>query len=455
MSSENVIRALGLSKAYLIYAQPRDRLKQMLFGRFKTYFKPYWALRDVSLEIARGETVGVIGRNGSGKSTFLQMICGTVLPTAGSVVSVGRVAALLELGSGFNPEFTGRENVLLSATILGLERRVINDRLDDIIAFAGVGDFIDQPVKLYSSGMYARLAFAVAAHVDADILILDEILAVGDAAFVQKCMRFIHRFKQNGTLLFVSHDAQSVTTLCDRVVWLDRGSVRMEGPAKDVCAEYARALQLEGDDSDSLRFGGRRQRPPMPRRVHDPRADLLRASNLRNDIELFDFNPNAAWLGQRGASIISVTLTSAATGNVNCLEGGEEVELEIEAELNKDLQHPIIGFHVLNKLGQMVFGDNTYLVYRTSKVSMAAGSRLSGRFRFQMPYLPTGDYAVSVAIATGTQEDYVPQHWVDDALFFRVNSSHVSRGLCGIPMMDVTLVKDGARVPAQSPLSPL
>jgi lipopolysaccharide transport system ATP-binding protein len=150
-----------------------------------------------------------------------------------------------------------------------------------------------------------------------------------------------------------------------------------------------------------------------------------------------------------------VTLTSAATGSVNCLEGGEEVELEIEAELNKDLQHPIIGFHVLNKLGQMVFGDNTYLVYRTSKVSMAAGSRLSGRFRFQMPYLPTGDYAVSVAIATGTQEDYVPQHWVDDALFFRVNSSHVSRGLCGIPMMDVTLVKDGARVPAQSPLSPL
>lgn len=206
MSSEIAIKAQGLGKSYLIYAKPQDRLKQMIL-RWRKYYQEYWAVQNVDLTIRRGEAVGIIGRNGSGKSTLLQMIAGTLQPNSGGLSVEGRVAPLLELGAGFNPEFTGRENVRLAAAILGLTASEIHERQDAIIDFAGIGDFVDQPVKTYSSGMFARLAFAVAAHVDADILIIDEILAVGDAAFTQKCMRFIRQFKEKGTLLFVSHDA--------------------------------------------------------------------------------------------------------------------------------------------------------------------------------------------------------------------------------------------------------
>ena len=197
MSSNDIaIRVKGLSKCYGIYASPRERLKQFILPRLqrlvgqapKQYFHEFWALKDVSFEIKKGETVGIIGRNGSGKSTLLQMICGTLHPTSGSIQTNGRIAALLELGSGFNPEFTGRENVYMNASVLGLSNEEINERFNDIVTFADIGDFIDQPVKTYSSGMMVRLAFAVIAHVDADILVIDEALAVGDAFFVQKCI---------------------------------------------------------------------------------------------------------------------------------------------------------------------------------------------------------------------------------------------------------------------------
>src|SRR5262245_6270990 len=228
MSSELVIGAHGVGKAYNIYRRPEDRLKQMFFRR-RRYYEEYWALRDVSLDVRRGETLGIVGRNGSGKSTFLQIACGTLEPTSGHIETRGRIAALLELGAGFNPEFTGRENVYLSASILGLTPAQVYERYPAIVDFAGIGDFLEQPIKTYSSGMQARLAFAVAAHVDADILIVDEVLAVGDAAFAQKCMRFIRRFKDRGTLLFVSHDVSAVVGLCDRAVWLDGGMVRDVG----------------------------------------------------------------------------------------------------------------------------------------------------------------------------------------------------------------------------------
>ncbi len=206
MSSEVVIYAKDLGKVYQIYRKPIDRLKQMLFRGRRKFYDEYWALRGVDLEIRRGETIGIVGRNGSGKSTLLQMICGTLAPSQGELAVSGRIAALLELGAGFNPEFTGRENVFLAASVLGLTEQQIVGRFESIAEFAGIGDFIDQPVKIYSSGMYARLAFAVAAHVDADILIIDEILAVGDVAFTQKCMRFIRAFQERGTIFFVSHD---------------------------------------------------------------------------------------------------------------------------------------------------------------------------------------------------------------------------------------------------------
>jgi ABC-type polysaccharide/polyol phosphate transport system ATPase subunit len=244
MSSELVIGARGLSKAYAIYDRPQDRLKQMLWRNRRRFYREFWALRDVDLDVYRGETMGVIGRNGSGKSTLLQLICGTLTPSAGSVKVNGRIAALLELGAGFNPEFTGRENVFVNGSVLGLSDEEIRDRFDRIEAFADIGPFIDQPVKQYSSGMYARLAFAVAIHVDPDILIVDEILAVGDAAFQRKCMERFYEIRDRGcTILFVSHEAYQVKTLCERAIYLKEGQPVMYGPADDVVDRYTEDLE--------------------------------------------------------------------------------------------------------------------------------------------------------------------------------------------------------------------
>ena len=254
MSSNDVaIRVSNISKCYQIYDTPRDRLKQFVMPRLmrvvgkphKQYFREFWALKDVSFEIKKGETIGIIGCNGSGKSTLLQIICGTLTPTNGGVETRGRIAALLELGSGFNPEFTGRENVYMNASVLGLSNEEIDTRFDDIVAFSGVGEFIAQPVKTYSSGMYVRLAFSIIAHVDADILVVDEALSVGDAVFTQKCMRFIRSFQEYGTLIFVSHDTSSVQNLCESSLWLDHGKVKQAGSSKSVVEAYLKwGIQL-------------------------------------------------------------------------------------------------------------------------------------------------------------------------------------------------------------------
>src|SRR5450759_1720920 len=235
------IRVSNLSKCYQIYNAPRDRLKQFVVPRLqrmagqtpRQYFREFWALKDISFEIKKGETVGIIGRNGSGKSTLLQLICGTLSPTGGSVATNGRIAALLELGSGFNPEFTGRENVYMNAAVLGLSKEEVDQRFDAIAAFADIGYFIEQPVKAYSSGMMVRLAFAVIAHVNADILVIDEALSVGDAIFTQKCARFLRAFREKGTLLLVSHDTSSVINLCQSAIWLDQGATRMQSTAQE------------------------------------------------------------------------------------------------------------------------------------------------------------------------------------------------------------------------------
>ena len=248
------IRVLHMSKCYYMYAQPGDRLKQAfaslatkLFGLQTTpYFREFWSLKDVSFEVKKGETLGIIGRNGAGKSTLLQILCGTLTPTSGTVQTFGRVAALLELGAGFNPEFTGRENIVMNASVLGLTDAEIKDRLEDIIAFADIGPFIDQPVKTYSSGMYVRLAFSIATSVDPDILVIDEALSVGDGSFARKSFDRIIALRDAGkTILFCSHSLYQVEAICDRVVWLDSGQVQVMGePAKAIVAYNAMLSKL-------------------------------------------------------------------------------------------------------------------------------------------------------------------------------------------------------------------
>lgn len=243
MYSEPVIYVENLSKCYEVYDKPHKRLLQMMFRGKRKYFSEFWALKSASFEVHGGETVGIIGSNGSGKSTLLQMLCGTLNPTSGEINVRGRVAALLELGAGFNPEFTGKENVYLNAAILGLSLEEIDDAYADIEAFAEIGEFINQPVKTYSSGMYVRLAFSVAVHTKPSILVVDEALSVGDARFQAKCLDRIKQMKDSGvSILFVSHDVAAVRTLCDRALWLDKGSVRAIGDVFPVTAQYTEFL---------------------------------------------------------------------------------------------------------------------------------------------------------------------------------------------------------------------
>ena len=247
MSSEIAIKVENLSKCYQLYNTPRDRLKQFamprlrrLFGKTpRQYFQEYWALKNISFEVKKGETFGIIGRNGAGKSTLLQLLCGTLTPSDGTVEINGRVAALLELGAGFNPEFTGQENVYLNASVLGLRKEEVDLRLDSILAFADIGEFINQPVKTYSSGMFVRLAFAIAIHVEPSILIVDEALSVGDIAFQNKCVLKIRELREKGTtLLFVTHDLSILQLICDRVAWLRGGEIVMTGDPVKVSQEY-------------------------------------------------------------------------------------------------------------------------------------------------------------------------------------------------------------------------
>lgn len=244
MSPDPVIQARGLGKAYKIYKRPIDRLKQMLWRGRRHFYEEFWALRGVDFDVYRGETVGIVGRNGAGKSTLLQLVCGTVAPSQGDLAVNGRVAALLELGSGFNPEFTGRENVFINAAVLGVPQSEIKRRFADIEAFADIGEFIDQPVRTYSSGMHARLAFSVAIHTDPEILIVDEILAVGDAAFQRKCIERFYQIRDAGcTILFVSHDPYLVKTICQRALYLANGRHVAYGPASEVVDRYVVDLE--------------------------------------------------------------------------------------------------------------------------------------------------------------------------------------------------------------------
>lgn len=439
MSSEVVIRAEKLSKAYSIYRNPSDRLKQFIFGRWKSFCDNYWALQDVTIEIYRGETVGIIGRNGSGKSTLLQLVYGTLTPTSGTREIRGRVAALLELGAGFNPEFTGRENIFLAASILGLSTDEIEARLSTIIEFAGLGDFIDQPVKVYSSGMYARLAFAVAAHVDADVLIIDEILAVGDAAFTQKCMRFIRTFKERGTIIFVSHDTAAVVNLCDRCVWLDAGKLRRVGRTREVCEEYLAALAGETENGDSFKIGGVRKPPPPVTPTSDARQEILKESALNNQMEVFDFDPNAPWFGTKEATIRAVSLCNPNGERLSSIKGAEEIVLKVDVDAHRELLRPIVGFYIKDRLGQRVFGDNTFITYQHTVNAVSNGSTFTASFRFTMPFLPSGDYSISCALAEGSDNEHLQLHWIEDALFFKVLSSHIVHGLIGVPMHDILI----------------
>lgn len=449
MSSDDIaIRVQCLGKRYEIYETPRDRLKQFVLPRMwrcmgkqpKQYFREFWALKDVSFEIRKGETVGIIGRNGSGKSTLLQMICGTLNPTNGGIQTNGRIAALLELGSGFNPEFTGRENVYMNAAVLGLSREEINARFDDIVAFADIGQFIDQPTKTYSSGMAVRLAFAVIAHVDADILVIDEALSVGDAFFKQKCMRFLRNFMEKGTVLFVSHDTGAVVSFCQRAIWLNQGILKYQGTPKDATQMYLAELYESQQGESAVMSNANNNADELPdKQLRDMRLDFINATNYRNDIELFSFVPDAASFGKGGGNITSVQLLDETSKPLAWVVGGEKVKLVITCIANTNMNSPIIGFYMNDRLGQSLFGDNTCNFSKQAPLIVSPGEKFDAEFEFRMPILPKGDYSITVALAEGTQQEHIQHHWIHDALLLKSHSSSVCTGLIGVPMNNIRL----------------
>lgn len=434
MSCDYSIEINSVSKVYDVYEQPIDRLKQMFLGSFGTFKTEFTAVDNISFNIKKGEVVGILGRNGSGKSTLLQMICSTLSPSAGKCKVHGRVAALLELGSGFNPDFTGKENVYLNATLLGLSRKEIDDKYESIIEFSGVPlEFISQPIRNYSSGMVVRLAFSVIVHVDADVLVIDEALSVGDAYFVQKCMRFLRRFMENGTIIFVSHDTSAILSLCNRAILLDSGRLVLDDSPKKVVETYL--AQLYGNvNEDTVK----KSKTVQDVDYIDQRMKFINSSNLRNDIDISVFNDSSSGFGVGGVEIINVKVLDDNGQPLSWLVGGELVSICVECETSIPLDRPIVGFQLKDKLGQVIIGDNSFIEFMNKSLCFSSGDKFDVRFTFRFPTLPAGEYSLGVAVANGSQDNHIQHQWLHDALILSVTHSSVAHGLVGIPMKSIT-----------------
>ena len=445
MSCENAVEIRNLTKRYEIYKYPCHRLFQTLFMGHRTFYKEFYALRDISLDIRKGECVGIIGRNGAGKSTLLQIIAETLRPTAGTLAVNGRLAALLELGSGFNPEFTGIENIFMYGAVLGLTEQELKNRLADIIAFADIGDAVNQPVKTYSSGMTMRLAFAVAAHIEAEILVVDEALAVGDVLFVQKCYNFLRNYIKNHTVILVTHDIASVRDLCTRAIWLKDGKIAQDGPPAQVTDSYL-AWCYESRQGESSRS------KPEPEKEKLFLTDDIRREIWQKHAEalprytFFDFDENASSFGRGGARITDVAFfdRNGSERKLRHVSGGEKITLRFTVEALEDLSSPIAGFAFRNSRGENLFGDNTFELYSGNPLPVRAGQTFQAEFCFEMPRLPSGEYTLHAAIADGTQDEHVQHQWFHNCLTI-VSTYHGKTGvMVGIPMSRIQLKITGS-----------
>lgn len=436
MSSDSAISVRGLSKSFPVYAKPHHRLLQMLLPRSKRqWYRDFRALEGVEFEIGRGETVGIVGRNGSGKSTLLQIICGTLSASVGSVRVNGRIAALLELGAGFNPEFTGRENVFLNGTVLGLTRNEIETKFQDIVDFADIGGFIDQPVKTYSSGMYVRLAFAVAINVMPDILIVDEALSVGDEAFQRKCFARIEAIRDAGaTVLFVSHSASTIVELCDRAILLDRGNLISQGPPKRVISQYQKLLYAPAakvaEVRQSILLGeGAMRTSSGP----DPLEQLV-ASEPREDA------PDAYWdegmvtestveYSSRGATIVDPQIQTLQGAKVNVLVPGEQYVYTYQVRFDQASAGVRFGMMIRTVTGVEVGGAASCLPENAVPV-VEVGEVALVRFRFRCLLAP-GTYFLNAGSLglIGEGEEYLARQI--DVLMFKVmpTSRRLATGL--------------------------
>lgn len=463
---EWVITTKQLGKTYPIWSSRNARLMSLLWqfayrsfplqkigwpseaDKLSQFGHSFNALSGVNLNVRRGECIGIIGKNGSGKSTLLQMLSGILTPSSGTMKVKGKVAALLELGSGFNEEFTGRENVFLNAAIYGNSRQQTAEIFDKIAQFADIGEFMDQKVKTYSSGMVVRLAFSVLAHLKPDVLIIDEALAVGDAFFVQKCMRWLQNFVKSNTVVMVSHDLSAITRFCDRVLWLDEGKARFIGDPKRATELYLQSHYEEIPDIDQ-----EQDETPLEENLASDRSAVIprdfrqKALVASGDTALsfFNFIQESPHFGEGKIRIKKVELL-LIPGNepTTIIHGGELVRVKVTIVAEEYIHSPIVGFGIKNRLGQELFHDNTYLsshLANKEPVSLEAGETAVAEFDFVMPYLPSGDHFLFAAVAAGTHEEHTQQHWLHEAIKIQPVSDRIVLGLIGLPMQNIRFEK--------------
>lgn len=400
--ASNPIEASRVSKRYPLRSTPASRLRQLLFAEGNAPSSSFWALRDVSFQVEAGETFCIVGQNGSGKSTLLQLIAGILQPTDGELHVRGRLAALLELGAGFNPDFSGRENVLLNAALLGFSRQEIQRRLPEIEDFAEIGTFIDQPVKTYSSGMLVRLAFSVAVHLEPELLLVDEALAVGDVYFRQRCMRKVHELKRRQTtILYVTHSAQDVRAIGDRCLWLDQGQIRELGSPEVVISHYLAEMTTRDG-----RYIDRHPQPAVAGQesfADEPPESAIGIPNIDHRY------------GDRRAEVLGVALLSTRGEAISVLRPNEEIVFRISFRCNQGISAPIVGYVMRNHLGLDLAASNTLREGATLPPTQP-GQKLTVDFHLTIPELYPASFAFTAAVADGDLHSFVMCDWVENAI---------------------------------------
>lgn len=402
------IKVENLSKVYKLYDSKKDRLKESIHPLKKKYSRDFYALKDISFAIEKGETVGIIGKNGSGKSTLLKIITGLITPSTGQIEVNGKVSALLELGAGFNPEYTGLENIYLNGNIMGFTRAEMDAKIEDILSFADIGDFIYQPIKMYSSGMTIRLAFAVAINVEPDILIIDEALAVGDIRFQQKCYRKINSFREQGkTILFCTHDTGAVLSFCSSCLWLHDGQIKKYGEPDDIVEDYTSYMYFEQSKQEGQNGGA----------IENAESE----KQAQQDLPWVSVK-NCAHYGEGGAEITEVCFYKKENGQaVTVLKGGEEVVIGIKAVTYSNIETPLFGFLVKNSYGVTAFGTSTF-IEKANLPSLGPNEVIEIHFPFKFPLLTNGLYSIDVAFAEGTQAVHFHHCWKYDVGCFNMEN---------------------------------
>lgn len=439
MTTDIAIRVQNLSKCYQIYDNPGDRLKEFVVPRLKRlfglphtpYYREFWALKDISFEVKRGETVGIIGRNGSGKSTLLQIICGTLTPTSGEVQTNGRIAALLELGSGFNPEFTGRENVYMNAAVLGLTQQEIEERFDTIVDFADIGEFINQPVKTYSSGMVVRLAFAVQSQIDPDIMIVDEALSVGDAKFQAKCFDRLRQLKENGTsILLVTHSSEQIVSHCSSAILLNNGIQLESGKPKQVVNRYLDLLF--GKEKSAI--------STAPDQVSDvsaptPSTATYQLSCLEDTFaQRHGYNPHEYRWGDGLATILDFYIAADDESYPSAVSTGQRITLVVAIKFNKDIYRPILGITIKTKEGITVYGVNSETLECDDFMELGKCDTVIQVQTVFSCSLAAGDYFISLGLASKHGEEVIPHDRRYDSIHLQVRPNAMFFGLADLQL---------------------